>query len=81
MNTVAKILKKRRKDENKAVLFHTKIHKIIDLFNDAMYSVNADQIKENEVGGTCDTHRRGEECVQGFDGKARRKEATCKTKA
>jgi hypothetical protein len=26
------------------------------------------------VGGTCGTHGRGEECVQGFDGKARRKE-------
>jgi hypothetical protein len=39
------------------------------------------QIKENEVGGTCGTHRRGQECVQGFDGKARRKETTWKTKA
>jgi hypothetical protein len=26
------------------------------------------------VSGTCGTHGRGEECVQGFDGKARRKE-------
>jgi hypothetical protein len=26
------------------------------------------------VGGTCGTHRAGEECVQGFDGKSRRKE-------
>jgi hypothetical protein len=25
------------------------------------------------VGGTCGTHGRVEECVQGFDGKARRK--------
>jgi hypothetical protein len=33
----------------------------------------ADQIKENEVGGTCGTHGSGEECVQGFDGKAQRK--------
>jgi hypothetical protein len=38
-------------------------------------------MKENEVGGTCGTHGRGEECVQGFDGKARRKETTWKTKA
>jgi hypothetical protein len=30
----------------------------------------ADQIKDNEVGGTCGTHGRGEEHVQGFDGKA-----------
>jgi hypothetical protein len=35
----------------------------------------------NEVGGTCGTHGRGEEFVQGFDGKARRKETTWKTKA
>jgi hypothetical protein len=33
-------------------------------------------IKENEVGGTCGTHGRGQEFVQGFDGKARRKEPT-----
>jgi hypothetical protein len=33
-------------------------------------------IKENEVGGTCGTRDRGQECVQGFDGKARRKEIT-----
>jgi hypothetical protein len=39
-----------------------------------------DQIKENEVGETCGTHGRGEECVQGVDGKARRKETTWKTK-
>jgi hypothetical protein len=37
------------------------------------------QIKENEVGGTCGTHGRGEESVQGFDGKARRKETTWET--
>jgi hypothetical protein len=34
------------------------------------------QIKENEVGGTCSTHRRGEDCAQGFDGKVKRKETT-----
>jgi hypothetical protein len=39
------------------------------------------KIKENEVGGTCGTHGIGEECVQGFDGNARRKETTWKTKA
>jgi hypothetical protein len=38
-------------------------------------------MKENDVGGTCGTDGRGEECVQGFDGKARRKETTWKTKA
>jgi hypothetical protein len=27
---------------------------------------NNDQIKENEVGGTCGTHERGEECVTKF---------------
>jgi hypothetical protein len=36
----------------------------------------AEQIKENEVGETCGSHGRGEEDVQGFDGKARRKETT-----
>jgi exonuclease III len=37
--------------------------------------------KGNDVGGTCGTHGRGEECVQGFDEKARRKDTTWKTKA
>jgi hypothetical protein len=32
------------------------------------------------VGGTCGTHGRGEEIVQGFGGKARRRETTVKTK-
>jgi hypothetical protein len=31
------------------------------------------------MGGTCGTLGRGEECVQSFDGKARRKETTWKT--
>jgi hypothetical protein len=39
------------------------------------------QVKANEVGGACSTHGRGEKCVQGFGGKARRKETTWKTKA
>jgi hypothetical protein len=38
-------------------------------------------IKANEVGGACGTHGRGEKSVQGFGGKARRKETTGKTKA
>jgi hypothetical protein len=37
--------------------------------------------KANEVGGACGTHGRGEKSVQGFGGKARKKEATGKTKA
>jgi hypothetical protein len=41
----------------------------------------ASQVKANEVGGTCSTHGRGEKSVQGFRGKARRKETTGKTKA
>jgi hypothetical protein len=40
----------------------------------------ADKIKDNEVGGTCGTHGGGEESVQGFGGKAKRKETTWKTK-
>jgi hypothetical protein len=35
----------------------------------------------NEVGGACSTHGGGEKSVQGFCGKARRKETTGKTKA
>jgi hypothetical protein len=31
-------------------------------------------MKDNEVGGACDTHGRGEKSIQGFGGKARRKE-------
>jgi hypothetical protein len=38
-------------------------------------------MKENEVGRACGTHGRGEKRVQGFGGKARRKEATWETKA
>jgi hypothetical protein len=33
------------------------------------------------MGGACGTHGRGEKGVQGFGGKARRKETTGKTKA
>jgi hypothetical protein len=36
----------------------------------------AAQITENEVGGACGTHGRGEKRVKGFGGKARKKEAT-----
>jgi hypothetical protein len=42
-------------------------------------------MKENEIGGTCGTHEREEENVQGLGGKRtegdRRKETTRKTKA
>jgi hypothetical protein len=38
------------------------------------------QVKANEVGGACSMHGRGEKSVQGFGGKARRKETTGKTK-
>jgi hypothetical protein len=41
----------------------------------------ASQVKANEVGGACGTHWRREKNVQGFGGKARRKETTLKTKA
>jgi hypothetical protein len=39
------------------------------------------QVKANKLGGACGTHGRGEKSVQGFGGKARRKETTWKTKA
>jgi hypothetical protein len=39
------------------------------------------QIKSrSEVCGMCGIHGREDECVQGFDGKARRKKTTWKTK-
>jgi hypothetical protein len=38
--------------------------------------VKADQIKENEMGRACGTHGRGEKRVEGFGGKAQRKETT-----
>jgi hypothetical protein len=40
-----------------------------------------DQINDNEVGEACITCERGEKSVQGFGGKARRKETTSKTDA
>jgi hypothetical protein len=43
-----------------------------------LLSVSSDQIKENEVGGTCNMYGKGEESVHGFGGKARRKETTRK---
>jgi hypothetical protein len=39
----------------------------------------SDQVNENEVGRACATHMRGEKSVQGFGGKARRKETTWNT--
>jgi hypothetical protein len=39
------------------------------------------QVEANEVDGACSMHGRGEKSVQGFGGKARRKETTWKTKA
>jgi hypothetical protein len=41
----------------------------------------ADEVEKIEAGETFGTQRRGEECVQGFDGKDRRKETTWETKA
>jgi hypothetical protein len=40
----------------------------------------SEQAQENELGGPSGSHGRGEESVQGFGGKALRKETTCKTK-
>jgi hypothetical protein len=39
------------------------------------------QVKANDVGRACGTHGRGEKSVQGFGGKARRKETTWKANA
>jgi len=37
-----------------------------------------DQIKEDEMGGTCSTHRRYEKCIQTFSRKTWRGESTRK---
>jgi hypothetical protein len=39
------------------------------------------QVKANELGGACGTNGRWEKIVQGFGGKAGKKESTWKTKA
>jgi hypothetical protein len=46
-------------------LYNEELHTLYSFPN----IIKADQIKENEVGGTCGTHGRGEECVQGLMGK------------
>jgi hypothetical protein len=48
---------------------------------DIIRQVKSSQFKANEVGGACDMHGRGEKSLQGFGGKAQRKETTGKTKA
>jgi hypothetical protein len=53
----------------------------IVFLNHVYVTDEADQIKENEVGGACGTRGRGEKGVQGFGGKAQRKETICKTEA
>jgi hypothetical protein len=53
--------------------------------NDELHSLDSspntvsDQIKEDEVGGTCGTHGEGERCLQGFGWESRREETTGKT--
>jgi hypothetical protein len=67
-------------------------HSVQSLLSSRLLSTNAEvkthktiilirQVKANEVGGACGTHVRGEKSVQGFGGKAGRKETTWKTKA
>jgi hypothetical protein len=56
------------------------------LHNEELYNLYSSpdiirQVTANEVGGACSTNGRGEKSVQGFGGKARRKETTWKTKA
>jgi hypothetical protein len=42
-------------------------------------NVTSDKAKEDEMGGTCSTYGKEEECIKGFGGKANRKEAIKKT--
>jgi hypothetical protein len=43
--------------------------------------INADQVKANDLREARGAHGRGEKSVEGFGGKARRKETTRKNKA
>jgi hypothetical protein len=52
-----------------------------ELYNLYSYPDIVRQVKANEVGVACGTDGRGEKSVQGFGGKARRKETAGKTKA
>jgi hypothetical protein len=50
------------------------------LHNDELHNLYySPNIKENEVGGTCGTHRGGKRCLQDFGWEARREDATGKT--
>jgi hypothetical protein len=56
------------------------------LHNDELHNLYSSpdiirQIKSRRMRWAGHEARMGEECVQGFGGKARRKEVTCKTKA
>jgi hypothetical protein len=42
---------------------------------------SADYVKDDEVGGACGTHGRGEKSMQGFGWKARKKETSRKIDA
>jgi hypothetical protein len=56
-----------------------------NLHNDELHNLysspDISQVKANEMSTACGTHGRGQKSVQGFGGKARRKESTLKTKA
>jgi hypothetical protein len=55
-------------------------NKLHNLYISPKYQL-VDQVQENDVGGACGTHGRGEKSVQGFSWKARREEPTRKTEA
>jgi hypothetical protein len=46
------------------------------LHNKELHTLYSSQVEANEVGRVCGMHGRGEKSVQGFGGKARRKEPT-----
>jgi hypothetical protein len=62
-------------------LHNEELHNLYSSPEDIIRQGKSSQVKANEVGGACVTHGRGEKSVQGFGGKARRKETTGKTKA
>jgi hypothetical protein len=58
---------------------HTRRRENLKYHIQEVWFVDPQISSEDEVGGACGTHGRGEESVQGFGGKARRKETTRKT--
>jgi hypothetical protein len=77
-NCMHEEIKSRQKDE--ATREWRKLHseKLHSLYSSPK-TIRQLKSRRIEVGGACDPHGRGEKSVQGFGGKARRKETTWMT--